>query len=205
MTDRVAVRTTIAGPWGPIHIAATAHGVVAVEWQTTEAAFDANLARRLATRSAPAAEPPAPAAPTDSGDARRGDPDARRVHLDAAVAALDALLAGRPAPLGLRFDLADRPAWDRRVLEAVAQIPWGTTVSYGEIARRVGSPRAARAVGGAVGRNPISLLIPCHRVIAADGTLGGYGGDALGSREDRLAMKRELLLREGVRVVPPAG
>jgi len=193
--------------------------VVAVEWQTSEAAFDANLARRLATRSAPAAEPPAPAAeppapaaeppapaaPTDSGDARRGDPDARRVHLDAAVAALDALLAGRPAPLGLRFDLADRPAWDRRVLEAVAQIPWGTTVSYGEIARRVGSPRAARAVGGAVGRNPISLLIPCHRVIAADGTLGGYGGDALGSREDRLAMKRELLLREGVRVVRPAG
>jgi len=71
-----------------------------------------------------------------------------------------------------------------------------------EIARRIGAPRAARAVGGALGRNPVSLLIPCHRVIAADGTLGGYGGDAWGSREDRLAIKRDLLLREGVTVAP---
>ena len=50
------------------------------------------------------------------------------------------------------------------------------------------------------GRNPVSLLIPCHRVIAADGTIGGYGGDGWGSREERLAMKRDLLLREGVTV-----
>ena len=67
--------------------------------------------------------------------------------------------AGRPAAPS-PFDLADRPAWDRRVLEAVAAIPWGATASYGEIARRVGAPRAARAVGGAVGRNPIGLLDP---------------------------------------------
>ena len=60
---------------------------------------------------------------------------------------------------------------------------WGETASYGEIARRVGAPRAARAVGGAVGRNPISLLIPCHRVIASDGTLGGYGGDGWVDRD----------------------
>ena len=110
------------------------------------------------------------------------------------------LLAGRPPRPGLRFDLSDRPAWDRRVLDAVAGIGWGRTASYGEIARLVGAPRAARAVGGAVGRNPISLLIPCHRVIAADGTIGGYGGNAWGGREDRLEMKRELLLREGVTV-----
>ena len=79
-------------------------------------------------------------------------------------------------------------------------IPWGTTASYGEIARRVGAPRAARAVGGAVGRNPVSLLIPCHRVIASDGTIGGYGGDGWGSRDERLAMKRDLLRREWVTV-----
>ena len=84
-------------------------------------------------------------------------------------------------------------------------IPWGATASYGEIARRVGAPRAARAVGGAVGRNPISLLIPCHRVIAADGTIGGYGSDGWGSREERLALKRALLLREGVTVEDRAG
>ncbi len=68
------------------------------------------------------------------------------------------------------------------------------------IARRIGAPRAARAVGGALGRNPIGLLIPCHRVIAADGTIGGYGGDAWGSVQDRVAIKRDLLLREGVTV-----
>ena len=103
------------------------------------------------------------------------------------------------------FDLADRPAWDRHVLEAVAGIPWGRTASYGEIAGRVGAPRAARAVGGAVGRNPISLLVPCHRVIAADGGIGGYGSDGWGSREERLALKRALLLREGVTVEDRAG
>lgn len=190
MTDRAMVRTTIAGPWGPIHVAATAAGVIAVEWMTTRDAFDARLERRLARSSA---------------QAGNVDDDAPRLNLDAAVAALEALLAGEPTRGTLPFDLADRPAWDRHVLEAVGLVPWGTTVSYGEIARRVGSPRAARAVGGAVGRNPVSLLIPCHRVIAADGTLGGYGGDAMGNREDRLAMKRELLLREGVTVALSAG
>ena len=100
----------------------------------------------------------------------------------------------------MAVDLSDRPAWDRAVLGEVAVIPWGETASYGDIARRIGAPRAARAVGGALGRNPIGLLIPCHRVIAADGTIGGYGGDAWGSVEDRLAIKRDLLLREGVTV-----
>jgi len=84
------------------------------------------------------------------------------------------------------------------VLLEVSRLGWGETASYGEIARRIGAPRAARAVGGAVGRNPIGLLIPCHRVIASDGSLGGYGGDAWGSHEERLAIKRDLLLREGV-------
>jgi methylated-DNA-[protein]-cysteine S-methyltransferase len=191
MPDRAAVRTSVPGPWGPLQVAATARGIVAVEWLTTEAAFVAALARRLR-------------APVDDG-AEVAAADPRRAHLEAATAALEALLAGRASGHALRFDLADRPAWDRRVLAAVASIPWGRTASYGEIARRIGSPRAARAVGGAVGRNPVSLLIPCHRVIAADGTIGGYGGDAWGSREDRLAMKRELLRREGVTVAPPDG
>ena len=106
-------------------------------------------------------------------------------------------------PGGRSYD--DRPAWDRHVLEAVAGIPWGRTASYGEIAGRVGAPRAARAVGGAVGRNPISLLVPCHRVIAADGGIGGYGSDGWGSREERLTLKRALLLREGVTIEERAG
>jgi O-6-methylguanine DNA methyltransferase len=186
MPEHAVLRTTIPGPWGPFHLAATERGVVAVAWLTTEPAFDADLAKRLRAEV------------ENAHDVRPGDP--RRIHLDAGLAALDGLLAGRPTRRPVAFDLADRPSWDRRVLEAVATIPWGTTASYGEIARQVGAPRAARAVGGAVGRNPVSLLIPCHRVIASDGSIGGYGGDGWGSREDRLAIKRDLLRREGVSV-----
>lgn len=191
MSDPIAIRTSIPGPWGPFQIAATDRGIVAIEWLTTEAAFETGLARRLGGRVGTASNAPA-------GDPRRG-------LLEAAALGLEMLVAGRPWTPGVSFDLADRPTWDRDVLEAVAAIPWGHTASYGEIARRVGSPRAARAVGGAVGRNPIGLLIPCHRVIAADGTIGGYGGDASGSRDDRLAMKRGLLLREGVTPAPSGG
>jgi O-6-methylguanine DNA methyltransferase len=189
MTEPAALRASIEGPWGPIHVAATARGILAVAWLTTESAFDADVVRRVGLRV------------VDAGET--GDEDLRQGHLRAAVDALEGVMNRRPAPPGLRFDLADRPAWDRHVLAAVALVPWGATVSYGEIARRVGAPRAARAVGGAVGRNPIGLLIPCHRVIAADGSLGGYGGDAWGGREERLAIKRDLLLREGVAVLPP--
>lgn len=186
MTRTAVLRTTIAGPWGPFHVAATRDGVVATAWQTTEEAFDADLVRRLGA---------------SVEDAASADPrDPRRRQLDAAVAALEALFAGRPPDVVLQFDLADRPSWDRHVLEAVAGIPWGRTASYGEIARRIGAPRAARAVGGAVGRNPVSLLIPCHRVIAADGSIGGYGGDEWGSREAAVERKRALLLREGVTI-----
>ncbi len=195
MIERGAIRTTIVGPWGPLHVAATERGVVAVEWLTTVSAFEIALARRLAA-------PVEDAADVDDADV---DDDPRRAHLDAAVAALAELLAGHPPTREIRFDLADRPTWDQRVLDAVAGIPWGRTASYGEIARRIGAPRAARAAGGAVGRNPVSLLIPCHRVIAADGTLGGYGGDAWGTREERLAIKRDLLMREGVTVVVARG
>ena len=63
-----------------------------------------------------------------------------------------------------------------RVWDALCRIPYGETISYGELARRVGNPKASRAVGLANGRNPVAIIVPCHRVIAADGTLGGYGG-----------------------------
>ena len=186
MPERAAIRTTIPGPWGPFHLAATERGVVAVAWLTAEPAFDEDLTKRLGVEI------------ENARDVRPSD--RRRIHLDAGLSALEGLLVGRPTRRAVVFDLADRSSWDRRVLEAVATIPWGRTASYAEIARQVGEPRAARAVGGAVGRNPVSLLIPCHRVIASDGTIGGYGGDGWGSRDERLAMKRDLLRREGVSV-----
>ena len=80
----------------------------------------------------------------------------------------------------------------RKVWALTAEIPFGETVSYSELAKRAGSPNAARAVGSAMARNPLPLLIPCHRVIAADGRLGGYGGG--------LDMKKWLLKFEGVMV-----
>jgi len=186
MDGQYAVRGTIAGPWGPLHVAATDRGVVAVSWGATGEAFDQELTRRLGIPVVASV-----AEPTAHAPGRRGR------HLVAGIMAIEALLAGRPVATP-ELDLGDRPAWDRRVLHAVAAIPWGTTVSYGEIARRVGSAGAARAVGGAVGRNPISLLVPCHRVIAADGTLGGYGGGAWGDHSANLEIKRDLLQREGV-------
>jgi methylated-DNA-[protein]-cysteine S-methyltransferase len=73
-------------------------------------------------------------------------------------------------------DLADRPAWDRLVLEAVRAIPRGRVASYGEVARRIGRPGAARAVGRANATNPVCLVVPCHRIVGADGSLTGYGG-----------------------------
>jgi len=75
-----------------------------------------------------------------------------------------------------------------QVLEEVRRIPYGETASYGDIARRVGRPRAARAVGRAVATNPLALVIPCHRVIGSSGSLTGFGGG--------LALKKELLRLE---------
>ena len=77
------------------------------------------------------------------------------------------------------FDVALAPKgspWQMRVWDALREIPYGETVSYGEIARRVGRPDAPRAVGTANGSNPISIIVPCHRVIGANGKLTGYGG-----------------------------
>jgi methylated-DNA-[protein]-cysteine S-methyltransferase len=80
-------------------------------------------------------------------------------------------------------------AFERRVWDALRAIPYGTTVGYGELARRLGDPRASRAVGAANGRNPIPIIVPCHRVIGARGELTGYGGG--------LDRKRWLLEHEG--------
>jgi len=91
----------------------------------------------------------------------------------------------------------------RTVLETlVAEVPWGETVSYGELAELSGRPRAARAVGRIMAGNVVPFVIPCHRVIAACGRIGGYGGG-----RDALGLKRWLLEREGVRIrgqCPPA-
>jgi len=103
-----------------------------------------------------------------------------------------AFLDGEPVVFDLSLlALGDCSPFQRRVLEAEHGIPRGWVTTYGRIAQHVGVPRGARAVGGALARNPFPILIPCHRAIRSDGTLGGFQGGA--------AMKRTLLELEGVR------
>ena len=177
----------LPGPWGPYVVAATERGVVAAGWATTEDALLADLRRRLGPVELVADGP--------ASDL-----------LHAARPTLAAMVAGDPAATdAIPIDLEDRPRFDRLALGAVRSIPWGQTLSYGAIARLIGAPRASRAVGGALGRNPISLVIPCHRVIAADGTIGGYGGDGWVDRDRQLTRKEALLRREGVTVARRRG
>ncbi len=99
---------------------------------------------------------------------------------------LSAYFAGRRGRFSVPLDPPGTP-WQRRVWDALRRVPRGATVTYGALAARTGSPGAARAVGGAVGSNPIAILIPCHRVVATDG-LGGFGG-GLGRKRTLLALE----------------
>jgi methylated-DNA-[protein]-cysteine S-methyltransferase len=177
----------IEAPWGPIHVAVDANAVVALEVMTTDEGFAGSLRRRFGTEAA-----------TSPGRAV-----GRR--LAAATEAVERFLAGQPGSLtGLPFRLHGLTDWDRLVLDGVRRVPWGEVTSYGRLAREIGRPGAARAVGGAVGRNPIGLIVPCHRIIAGDGSLGGYGGSWLGDRQALLAIKRRLLTLEDASVAPGA-
>ncbi|MEW6201052.1 MAG: methylated-DNA--[protein]-cysteine S-methyltransferase [bacterium] len=87
---------------------------------------------------------------------------------------IDDYFSGNTVKFNIPFDLAEYSSFYRRVWSVVAGIPYGKTASYGEIARRVGVPGGARAVGMAMAANPLPVLVPCHRVVRSDGSLGGY-------------------------------
>jgi methylated-DNA-[protein]-cysteine S-methyltransferase len=106
-------------------------------------------------------------------------------------AALDATLAGGPAPGAITSSVRGGTPFQRRVWAELRAIPRGETRTYGELAARLGMPGAARAVGAAVARNPVSIVVPCHRVVGADGSLTGYAGG--------VERKRALLAIEGAR------
>lgn len=113
---------------------------------------------------------------------------AASAHLALARAQLAEYFAGRRTGFDVPLDPAGS-AFERRVWDALRAIPYGATTSYGALARRLGDPRATRAVGAANGRNPIPIIVPCHRVIGANGDLVGFGGG--------LERKRWLLEHEG--------
>jgi len=131
---------------------------------------------------------------TTSRRTRPAIPPSQLRHISAwhrlASRALKMILAGRE-PLELPpLDVSAGTEFQRQVWAALQRIPMGRTASYGDLARDIGRPKAFRAVGGACGANPIPVLIPCHRALAANGRLGGFSGG--------LEWKRTLLAAEGV-------
>jgi len=139
--------SSIGSPIGPVYAAASERGVCAVGLGCSERAFLAEC----------------PGAVRD--DAALAGP----------LAMLRRYLAGEAVSFeGVKLDLSRGTALQQAVWRELAKVPRGRTVSYGWLARRVGRPRAARAIGNIVGRNPVPIIVPCHRVIHADGTLGGF-------------------------------
>lgn len=113
-----------------------------------------------------------------------------------AISSIVALLDGASVDLaGIRLNLRGIPDFRRRVYEAAREVPPGTTVTYGELASRIGQPGAARAVGRALGCNPFPIVVPCHRVIAANGRSGGF------SAPGGVVTKLRMLAIEGVGLV----
>ena len=133
---------------------------------------------------------------------RRRYVDAREVeptgHVAAAIDEIRALLEGEDRDLAqIALDLHDVPDFHARVYAITLAIPRGRTLTYGEIAARLGDPTLARAVGQALGRNPVPIIIPCHRVVGASGWEGGFSGAG------GVATKRRLLVIEGAREPEP--
>ena len=113
---------------------------------------------------------------------------------------LEEYFTGARRTFDVPLSLTGNP-FEQRVWQALRGIPYGETTSYGEVARRIGSPDAPRAVGLANGRNPVAVIVPCHRVIGADGSLTGYGG---GLERKRLLLDLEAGVLPLVAAVPAA-
>jgi AraC family transcriptional regulator of adaptative response/methylated-DNA-[protein]-cysteine methyltransferase len=177
----------IETPLGPMLGGATEAGVCLCEFADRggEERILARLEKRLG-------HPVHPSIPGTGGGADRGSPHA--AYLGRLQRQLQEYFQGERREFDLPLDLAGTP-WQRKVWSALLEIPYGSTTSYGELAARLGKPGGSRAVGRANGENYVAIVVPCHRVIQADGGLRGYGGG--------LHRKRWLLdLEAGVRQLP---
>ena len=155
-------------PLGDLWIAVSKNGLAAIEWSQDESDFGTYLTKRFK---------------------RPSQPDFARVA--PALQQVDEYLRGERKAFDLPIGWSLLRPFQRQVLKIVFAIPYGQTRTYGEIAYEIGNPRAARAVGRANATNPMPLVIPCHRVIGADGKLTGYGGG------EGLPTKEWLLKLEG--------
>ncbi len=132
----------------------------------------------------------------DPDDATQQDPpEPIRLAIEAIVRLLD----GEPTDLDfIQVELDRLPAFERAVLDVTRTIPPGSSLTYGQVAQRIGQPQAAQAVGRALGANPFPIVVPCHRVLGADGRLVGF------SAHGGTDTKRTMLLIEGCPAVPPS-
>lgn len=162
-----AVRRSLRTPVGTLRVTANEHGVTAIE------------------RVSRASSPPRANGSAGGSTSARGSSSLRaKRHADLAVRQLREYFAGRRTRFSVPLHM-EGTEFQQRAWRAMRKIRYGSTVSYAQQAKTIGSPKAVRAVGSANGANPIPIIVPCHRVIASDGSLGGY---ALG-----LKMKRFLL------------
>ena len=155
-------------PLGPLWIAVGAHGLLAIEYESSEDSLRAYL-QKLG-----------------------GQPLRSAAQVAAAAEQVRLYLLGETQAVDLPIDLSHLTPFQQRVLQETRRVPRGQVRTYMQIATRLGQPKAVRAVGQALRRNPIPIVVPCHRVVASDGTLGGYGGKM------RDARKLSLLKLEGV-------
>lgn len=159
-------------PIGPLLIAVGPHGLVSIDFGQDEQ----RLVKRLSEHV-------------------RAPVLRSQEQVAEAVEQLVEYLHGQRREFDLPVDLSAVTAFQRQVLKAAIKVPAGLVATYGEIAQRIGKPRAARAVGQALAHNPIPIVVPCHRVVAADGSLTGYSGGA------GVETKRRLLVLEGAALV----
>ncbi|KPI12976.1 Methylated-DNA--protein-cysteine methyltransferase [Actinobacteria bacterium OK074] len=171
--EQRVVWTVVATDIGPLLLAATPEGLVNVVFHATGEVLDRAL-ERLASRLG--------TAPVK---------DAGSPLLAEAIRQVAAYFAGERRDFELPLDWSLISGFNRQVLRELASgVPYGSVVGYGDLARRVGQPGAAQAVGTAMGANPLPVVVPCHRVVESDGGIGGFGGG--------LEAKRTLLAIEGV-------
>ncbi len=166
---KIIYHTHLASPWGPLFLAGTEESVSSCEFINGKDIIKLLSRLQKLNHNVLIREDPQP--------------------LASAVACLNRYFAGEPENLNQPLDLQGS-RFQMQVWSTLRQIPAGKVATYGDIAARIGRPRGARAVGQACGSNPVVLFVPCHRVVAANGGLGGFGSG--------LDLKEELLRHEGV-------
>jgi methylated-DNA-[protein]-cysteine S-methyltransferase len=159
----------VDSPLGPLFVAVSDRGLVRISFDAEPEAEEERLARGFGARVLRSPRP-----------------------LDEARRELDDYFGGRRERFELPLDLRPVTGFNRTVLDELARVPYGELTTYGSLAARAGRPKAARAVGMVMNRNPIPIVLPCHRVVGASGSLVGYGG-GLGRKEQLLRLEGALL------------